>query len=82
MSRKLMAFVAFIGMAALGLAQPTNDRLTQADFARLHRELTAAKEPWQTIPWHVSLLEAQKQAVKENKPVYMLCRAGHPLGCV
>lgn len=53
-----------------------------ADFAKLHRELVAAKEPWQRIPWHLSLLDAQKQAAKENKPVYMLCRAGHPLGCV
>ncbi|MBM3997164.1 MAG: hypothetical protein FJ303_23885 [Planctomycetes bacterium] len=53
-----------------------------AEFAKLHKELTTAKEPWQAIPWHVSLLEARAQAAKENKPVYMLCRAGHPLGCV
>ncbi len=52
------------------------------DFAKLHRDLTTAKEAWQTIPWHLSILEARTQAAKENKPVYMLCRAGHPLACV
>jgi hypothetical protein len=57
-------------------------RLTMTDFAKLHKELTTAKEPWQSIPWHLSILEARTQAAKENKPVYMLCRAGHPLGCV
>ena len=53
-----------------------------ADFEKLHKELTAAKEPWQTMPWQLSLVEACEQAAKENKPVYMLCRSGHPLGCV
>lgn len=53
-----------------------------ADFAKLHKDLTTAKEAWQSIPWHLSILEARAQAAKENKPVYMLCRAGHPLACV
>ena len=57
-------------------------KLTPAAFAKLHKELTTAKEPWQSIPWQLSLIEARALAAKENKPVYMLCRAGHPLGCV
>lgn len=56
--------------------------LTVAQFEKLHKKLTAATEPWQSIPWHVSLLEARSQAIEEKKPIYMLCRAGHPLGCV
>ena len=52
------------------------------DPAKLHRDLTTAKEAWQDIPWHLSILEARAKAAKENKPVYMLCRAGHPLACV
>ena len=56
--------------------------LTAADFGKMHKELTSAREPWQTLPWHLSLVEACKQAAKDNKPVYMLCRSGHPLGCV
>jgi hypothetical protein len=57
-------------------------RLSVAEFDKLHKELTSAKEPWQSIPWQVSLLEARTLAARDNKPVYMLCRAGHPLGCV
>jgi hypothetical protein len=56
--------------------------LTLVDFTKLHKDLTSAKEPWQTIPWQLSLVEARALAAKENKPVYMLCRSGHPLGCV
>jgi hypothetical protein len=56
--------------------------LDGARFQKLHKQLTADPEPWQTIPWHLSLLEARAQAVKDKKPIYMLCRAGHPLGCV
>jgi hypothetical protein len=57
-------------------------QLPVADFARLHKDLCSAKEPWQEIPWRLSLLDAQAAARKENKPVYMLVRSGHPLGCV
>lgn len=56
--------------------------LTPAEFDKLHKQLTSAKEAWQTIPWHLSVLEACNEAAKGNKPVYMLCRSGHPLGCV
>jgi hypothetical protein len=64
------------------VVQPAFGQDRHAEFAKLHKELTSAKEPWQSIPWHLSILEARAQAAKENKPVYMLCRAGHPLGCV
>jgi hypothetical protein len=73
----LAIYVAFSSQC---LAQDAS--ISTPDFAKLHKELTTAKEPWQSIPWHVSLLDARAQAAKENKPVYMLCRAGHPLGCV
>lgn len=56
--------------------------LTLAEFNRLHKELTGKKEAWQELPWHLSILSACEQAAKEKKPVYMLCRSGHPLGCV
>ena len=56
--------------------------LTNAEFERLHKELHSPREPWQTIPWKLSLLEARAQAAKEKKPIYMLCRSGHPLACV
>ena len=77
--RKTLTLLCVLGTSVV---QPTFGQNQRADFAKLHKELTGAKEPWQSIPWHVSLLEARAQAAKENKPVYMLCRAGHPLGCV
>ncbi|MEM7559432.1 MAG: hypothetical protein AAF394_09930 [Planctomycetota bacterium] len=36
---------------------------------------------WRTIPWKTSLLEAQKAAAKENKPIFIWAMDGHPLGC-
>jgi hypothetical protein len=56
--------------------------LSTAEFEKLHQELQSPREAWQAIPWHLSLLEARAQAAIEKKPVYMLSRAGHPLGCV
>ena len=56
--------------------------ISNAVFDKLHKELSSAKEPWQNLPWQLSLVQACNEAAKENKPVYMLCRSGHPLGCV
>ena len=58
------------------------DAITNAQFDKLHQELSATKEPWQALPWQLSLVEARMLAAQENKPIYMLCRSGHPLGCV
>lgn len=74
------------GMTLLVLASVVQPSPTNADgikdFEKLHKELTCTKEAWQTLPWQLSLLDAQRLAAKENKPIYMLCRSGHPLGCV
>jgi hypothetical protein len=43
--------------------------------------LVAFDEPWRTIPWKISLLEAQKLAAEEKKPIYIWAMDGHPLGC-
>ena len=58
------------------------DGIDNTVFDKLHKELSSAKEPWQNLPWQLSLVQACSEAAKENKPVYMLCRSGHPLGCV
>ena len=56
--------------------------LTQSEFERLHREVRpGAKEPWRTIPWKISLLDAQRLAAKEKKPIFIWAMDGHPLGC-
>ncbi len=77
--RVMMVSVALLLFANIPVAQ---SQLPVADFERLHKDLCSAREPWQEIPWRLSLLDAQALAAKENKPIYMLVRSGHPLGCV
>ena len=56
--------------------------LTQAEFRRLHAQLQpAADEPWRTIPWKIALLDAQRTAAQEKKPIFIWAMDGHPLGC-
>jgi len=39
------------------------------------------EEPWRTIPWKISLVEAQNLAAREKKPIFIWAMDGHPLGC-
>jgi hypothetical protein len=56
--------------------------LNDEEFRRLHKELQVSKEePWQTIPWKISLLDAQRTAAAECKPIFVWAMDGHPLGC-
>lgn len=57
--------------------------LDKAEFTRLHQQLRPpAEEGWSSIPWKTSLVQACVQAAREKKPLFMVVRAGHPLGCV
>jgi hypothetical protein len=56
--------------------------LTDVKFKELHQQLRPGKdEPWLTIPWRISLLDAQNVAAKEGKPIFIWAMDGHPLGC-
>jgi hypothetical protein len=56
--------------------------LTDSEFRSLHRQLQPPKtEVWKTIPWRVSLLEAQQVAARQRKPIFVWAMDGHPLGC-
>jgi hypothetical protein len=56
--------------------------LTLEEFEKLHRDLKPDKdEAWRTIPWKTSLLEAQAEAAREKKPIFIWAMDGHPLGC-
>ncbi|MFI4860433.1 MAG: hypothetical protein ACIAXF_07105 [Phycisphaerales bacterium JB063] len=57
--------------------------LTQARVDALLAELSpTADEPWRTVPWQVSVLEAQRIALESGKPIFIWAMDGHPLGCV
>ena len=67
-------------LCATGLAKAAD--LTQADFEKLHKQLQPAPdEPWRTIPWKISLLDAQAAAAEQQKPIFIWAMDGHPLGC-
>jgi hypothetical protein len=61
---------------------PDTDRLTDANFPTIYDALQPPKvEPWKSIPWHISIVEAARQADKEGKPVFLWQADGWPLGC-
>ena len=63
-------------------AAPDTDRLTDVNFPTIYDALQPPKvEPWKSIPWHISIVEAARQAEKEGKPVFMWQADGWPLGC-
>jgi hypothetical protein len=64
--------------------RPVTDRLTVAEFDRLHKKLTkmSTEKVW-SIPWQLSVREARELAAKENKPVFLWISSNggtHPLG--
>jgi len=74
----LIVFTSMFLAASPGQAQS----LTQERFRELHQELQpSADDPWRTIPWKTSLLEAQQQACKTKQPIFIWAMDGHPLGC-
>ncbi|MFK7817162.1 MAG: hypothetical protein AB8G99_00465 [Planctomycetaceae bacterium] len=71
-----------LGLVLLTCFLPTSDELTESDFVSLHKQLQPAPdETWRTIPWRLSLLDAQRQAAAEKKPLFIWAMDGHPLGC-
>ena len=64
------------------LSVAASEQLTEESFQRLHAELQPAPdEPWRTIPWKIALLDAQQEAAREHKPIFIWAMDGHPLGC-
>lgn len=74
----------FFISACLMLAAPLAGaaEFTEADFRRLHAELQPDETKlWRTIPWKISVLDAQQTAAEEKKPLFIWAMDGHPLGC-
>jgi hypothetical protein len=81
------AAITGVGLWVAGRGQSADaeggEGLSLAEFEKLHRELQPpADEPWRTIPWQMSIVEACRLAAREKKPLVMRVRSGHPLGCV
>ena len=82
---KFITFAGCIVALACSLSSSKSalgDHLTDEEFRRLHRELQPSpNEPWLTIPWKISLLDAQQAAATQKKPIFIWAMDGHPLGC-
>ena len=77
-----LALTATILLSNFASSSSTAEDLTEQRFRQLHKQLQpAADELWRTIPWRTSLLEAQRRAVTEKKPIFIWAMDGHPLGC-
>lgn len=71
-----------IGLITIPSSVVRADDLDEAEFRRLHEELQPDQDsPWRSIPWKISLLEAQRVAAAEQKPIFIWAMDGHPLGC-
>lgn len=58
-------------------------QISKEKYNELKTILTPDKnETWKTIPWKLFVLEAQKSAVKQQKPIFIWAMDGHPLACV
>lgn len=75
--------IALVVLCVVGtFSHACGEGLDADEFARLHKLLTPAEdEPWRTIPWKISVLDAQRAAVQEGKPIFIWAMDGHPLGC-
>ncbi|HYT93635.1 MAG TPA: hypothetical protein VEL76_33260 [Gemmataceae bacterium] len=85
---RALAFVLTVATATGAATLPVGrsqegQGLSAAEFEKLRRLLQPSREEaWQQLPWKLSLLEARDQAARAKKPVFLLVRSGHPLGCV
>ena len=74
-----------LGVVKLGpevFAKNTQSAISEEEFLKLHAQLQPdPKEPWRTIPWKISLLDAQRVAAETRKPLFIWAMDGHPLGC-
>ncbi len=85
MSRNLEIVISIFTVAIVAATLPSTvqaERLTDDKFRELHKQLQPAiGQPWRTIPWKIALLDAQRNAAKDHKPIFIWAMDGHPLGC-
>ena len=55
--------------------------ITPAEFEKLHQDLQPpVDELWSSIPWEISIHQAQVRAAEEKKPLFMWVMNGNPCG--
>jgi len=84
MRKQMLATVGLALALAAGLLTPATagDEITPERYDAVLAELTpSADEPWRTVPWELRVLDAQRMAVEQDKPIFIWAMDGHPLGC-
>jgi hypothetical protein len=81
MKRRQILWMVAVAATTFAATAARAGELTEAKFRKLHKQLQPGDEPWRTSPWKISLLNAQKLAAKEHKPIFIWAMDGHPLGC-
>ena len=84
MRRFMFALLAAaLVLAALDTPTAAAPPLTAADATALRAVIRPldGEDPFDTIPWEISLWDARKQAAAAGKPVLLWEMDGHPLGC-
>lgn len=74
----LTSALACTSMLHLAVGQELTAKKCDSLLAELQPNADAL---WRTIPWKTNLLEAQKAAAEESKPLFIWAMDGHPLGC-
>ena len=70
------------GACVLGVCLTASAELSLKEFQYIMQTVRAPSDAtWRTIPWKTSLLEAQRIAARERKPLFIWAMDGHPLGC-
>ena len=58
-------------------------QISDKEFNELRKQLTPDKNAtWRSIPWTLSVIDAQNDAAISKKPIFIWAMDGHPLGCV
>lgn len=82
---RLLNPISFGVVALVAQAVISQAEVPQVDaerFEALRAEVRPdSEEQWRQIPWRISLLEAQREAVAAGKPLFIWAMDGHPLGC-
>ena len=78
----LIRLTVIAACLAWGVCSAKAGSLDDAEFERRHSLLQPnEEEPWRTIPWKISVLDAQRASIEEGKPIFIWAMDGHPLGC-
>ena len=72
--------LVFCTLSALESRLAAQEELNEERFKELMESIVPA-ENLSPIEWQPDLLEAQKMALEQKKPMFIWSMDGHPLGC-